>query len=477
MARSDAARTEVFGAVPGARRFAAVVALLCMVLTLAAAIYFLVDNLALVVVVELVVVAGLVGSFTAVTSRGARRLLGTAVAVAGLAGVLAILVATNVLRAIAVLALLAVAAAYATRKALGVDAPTTVSDRPAAPRAKRAVVFMNPVSGGGKVTKFRLDDAARELGAEVVVLEPPFDLRELAQQAVADGADLLGVAGGDGSQAIVAEVAGEHDVAFLCIPAGTRNHFALDLGLDRSDPTLALAALVDGVDERIDLAFVGDRVFVNNVSLGVYAKVVQSPEYRDAKLGTFATQLPELVGPDAAPFDLHLDGPHGRLDGPQLVQISNNAYRFDSLSAFGTRSELDRGVLGVVAATVASAADAADLVRVAATGSPERFHGWHHWTTDRLEVWAESGSIEAGVDGEALVLDSPLVLRSWPGAVRVRLPRRRRGPLPPAVRINRTTVVRLARLAAQGVDPKTVDALERRPSHTSPSMGRPADGG
>lgn len=461
MPGAHAARTDVFGAVPGARRLAAVVALVSIALTLVAGLYFLVDNLLLVVVVDLLAVAGLFGTFTAVTSRGVRRVVGTIVALACLGGVLTVFIVSNVLRAVGVVALLAVAAAYASRKALGVDAPTRVSDLPPAPPPRRAVLFMNPASGGGKVAKFRLDDAARELGAEVVLLEPPFDLRELAQRAVAEGADLLGVAGGDGSQAIVAQVAGEHDVAFLCIPAGTRNHFALDLGLDRSDPTLTLAALSDGVEERIDLAFVGDRVFVNNVSLGVYAKVVQSPEYRDAKLGTFAAQLPELVGPDAAPFDLHLDGPEGRLDGPQLVQISNNAYRFDSLSAFGTRARLDEGQLGVVAASVTSAADVADLVRVAATGSPDRFPGWHHWSVPRLEVWSEGGEIEAGVDGEALVLASPLVLRSWPGAVRIRLPRRRRGPVPPAVRVNRTTVVRLARLAVQGVDPKTADVLDR----------------
>jgi diacylglycerol kinase family enzyme len=89
------------------------------------------------------------------------------------------------------------------------------------------------------------------------------------------------MAGGDGSQALVAAVAAERDIPFVCVPAGTRNHFVLDLGLDRKDVVGALDAYTDGVERRIDLARVGDRVFVNNVSLGVYAAIVQSDDYRD----------------------------------------------------------------------------------------------------------------------------------------------------------------------------------------------------
>ena len=77
------------------------------------------------------------------------------------------------------------------------------------------------------------------------------------------------MAGGDGSQALVAAVAMEHDVAHVCIPSGTRNHFALDLGLDRDDVVGALDAFTDGVERRIDLARLNERIFVNNASLGV----------------------------------------------------------------------------------------------------------------------------------------------------------------------------------------------------------------
>ena len=128
---------------------------------------------------------------------------------------------------------------------------------------------------------------ARRRGIEPIVLQPGDDLLELAEDAIARGAQVIGMAGGDGSQALVATVAARHDVAHVCIPAGTRNHFALDLGLDRDDVVGALDAFTDGVERRIDLARVNDRVFVNNASLGVYAKVVQSEAYRDAKLETW----------------------------------------------------------------------------------------------------------------------------------------------------------------------------------------------
>ena len=170
---------------------------------------------------------------------------------------------------------------------------------PGAPvgRAGHGVLIVNPKSGGGKATRFGLADEARRRGIETVVLEPGSDLLRLVAGAVDRGADVIGIAGGDGSQALVASVAMRHDVALVCIPAGTRNHFALDLGLDRDDVVGALDAFGDAVERRIDLAEVSGHVFVNNVSLGIYAKIVQSPEYRDAKRSTTANFLPQLLGP------------------------------------------------------------------------------------------------------------------------------------------------------------------------------------
>jgi diacylglycerol kinase family enzyme len=258
---------------------------------------------------------------------------------------------------------------------------------------------------------------------EPIVMQPGDDLLTLAEDAIAQGAEVIGMAGGDGSQALVATVAARREVAYVCVPAGTRNHFALDLGLDRDDVVGALDAFTDAVERRIDLACVNDRVFVNNASLGVYAKVVQSDAYRDAKLETWTGMLPDLLGPDAEPIDLEFTAPDGGIyDDAPLVLVSNNPYRLTSLAGAGTREQLDTGLLGVVAARVHTAADVSKLVALEMVGQVERFAGLVSWCTPEFEVRSHS-PVEVGLDGEALVLQPPLRFASMPGALRVRLPR------------------------------------------------------
>jgi diacylglycerol kinase family enzyme len=256
-----------------------------------------------------------------------------------------------------------------------------------------------------------------------VLLQHGDDLRTLAEKAVADGADVIGMAGGDGSQALVADVARRHGIAFVCVPAGTRNHFALDLGLDRENVVAALDAYEAAVEWRADLAQLGDRIFVNNASLGVYATVVQSDAYRAAKLATTAQMLPELLGPDAKRFDLRFIGPDGvTATTADIVLVSNGAYRLDRLSGFGTRARLDAGVLGVVTMTVDRARDIPALMAAETTGRIAGFHGYREWTAQEFEVRSDDGLVNVGVDGEALALAPPLHFRSLPGALRVRTP-------------------------------------------------------
>ena len=195
---------------------------------------------------------------------------------------------------VALSVVLAAAAVAAGRAALGSGEVPAGPREYAAARQRQPFMIMNPRSGGGKVGKFGLKEKATALGAEVAMLEGPgiVDVAALARRAVDAGADLLGVAGGDGTQALVAGVAAGRDIPMTVISAGTRNHFALDLGLDRDDPASCLDALTDGVELRIDLGLIGDRTFVNNASFGVYAEVVQSPAYRDDKAGTVLADAP-----------------------------------------------------------------------------------------------------------------------------------------------------------------------------------------
>ncbi len=288
------------------------------------------------------------------------------------------------------------------------------------PATGHGVILMNPKSGDGKVAKLNLADEARRRGVEPVLLERGDDLRELAEAAVTRGADALGMAGGDGSQAVVAAVASAHGLPFICVPAGTRNHLALDLGIDRDDPVRALDAFGRARETRIDLGEVNGEVFVNNVSLGLYAKIVASEEYREAKRRTVAEMLPDLLGPDAAPSGLVVDGPDGPISGAQVIQVSNNPYTLSSLSGFGSRPRMNTGSLGVATLSISRPTDVSRLVALEATGHPERYEGWRQWTTSDLEITGPP-SLAAATDGEAHTWVSPLRFTIRPAALRIRI--------------------------------------------------------
>jgi diacylglycerol kinase family enzyme len=355
----------------------------------------------------------------ALTRRGPARAFGIAVVVIGLAAGAAALVLRDVLDELFALGAALIVFAVTSRSALHGAARAERSTRPGRPG--RGALLMNPRSGGGKVEQFDLVQEARRRGIEPIVLEPGDDLAALAREA-AQSADVLGMAGGDGSQALVAEVAMEHDLAFVCVPAGTRNHFAQDLGLNRSDVAGALDAFAGEHEQRVDVAFVNDRIFVNNVSLGVYAEIVHSPAYREGKLETIQEQLPDLLGPGAEKFDLHFRDPEGsERNSAHLVLVSNNPYRLDRLAGFGSRERLDTGRLGIVTLDVEDAAQAAALIALEAVGQASRYPAWDEWTVEEFEVGSGS-DVPAGVDGEAVVLEPPLRFRIAPAALRVRLP-------------------------------------------------------
>jgi len=400
------------------RRLAALIALAAPIAAVAISVGSTVWRLTDLVLLAVSVVLTTVAVWYAMTRRGLLRIGAALVAVVAVAAV--VLVALSLFLAqIALLLVFGLAGRYA----LGPDAGT-VFERGCRARtvgaARHGVLIVNPRSGDGKAARLNLAAEAGRRGIRPIVLEPGDDLRRLAERAVADGADVLGMAGGDGSQAIVASVAMRHRIAYVCVPSGTRNHFALDLGLDRGDAIQALEAFTDGVERTVDLGQVNDRVFVNNASLGVYAQVVRTGAYRGAKMRTWGTLLPDLLGPAANPSDLEFDGPgERRYAGLPLVLVSNNPYRLTRLAREGGRPKLDTGRLGILAAQVRGAAPR-KLGRLFGLGEVLE------WSRADFEV-RSAAEVPVGLDGEALVLTPPLRFVSLPGALRVRLPRRARG--------------------------------------------------
>jgi len=361
----------------------------------------------------------------ALTRRSLSRVLALLLAVAAPVWVLVEYTSAHLAWVVAVAAALWLCAVGTGRRALArADALVPMPEHPAPP-VRHPVLIMNPRSGGGKVERFGLREKAEALGAHVRLLEGPgeTDVAELARKSAAEGADLLGVAGGDGTQALVADVAAALGLPFLVIPAGTRNHFALDLGLDRDDPSKALDALQDGVEIRVDLGRAGGRTFVNNVSFGAYAEVVQSPAYRDGKTRTTMELLPDLlVGQKGARLSARAGDT--TFSAPQALLVSNNPYGTGDIAGLGRRARLDGGELGAVGIEVSSAAQAAGLLRGG------RAAGLTRATATEVVIETDRPSIPAGVDGEALLLPVPVRCEVRPRALRVLVPRRRPGMRP-----------------------------------------------
>jgi diacylglycerol kinase family enzyme len=378
------------------------------------------------------------------TRTGGARLLGSGLAILAVAAIVAVLIADGDHLAQALVIVVGLGLMLlATRSAFKIHVPLHPAPDPLHP-----VLFYNPKSGGGKAEKFHLAEEAHARGIEPIELKLGIDLEQLVRGAVADGADALAMAGGDGSQAVVAMVAAEQDLPYACIPAGTRNHFALDLGVDRDDVVGALDAFVGGRERRVDLAEVNGGVFVNNVSIGLYAEAVQREGYREAKLRTILDTLPEVLGPEGKGLDLRWTGPGGREHSSgAAILVSNNRYRLGRVVGSGTRPRIDDGLLGIAVASPPVA------------GRRLFRRPWREWSTPAFEVEAD-GPIAAGIDGEAVTLDAPLRFRILPAALQVRIAAAHPGASPSAAMPEGAweTVRGLARIAAH-----------RTPKPTGPS--------
>ena len=258
------------------------------------------------------------------------------------------------------------------------------------------VLLINPRSGDGGAAD--LGEQARARGLRVELLREGDDAAALARDA---DVGAIGMAGGDGSLAAIAAVALERDLPFVCVPFGTRNHFARDLGLDRTDPVGALDAFRNGAERRIDVAYANDRLFLNNVSLGLYAKLVHRREGHRRRRNAFARlRALGILVTEREPIGITVDGTP---ISSRVVLVSNNGYALDMLS-IGEREQLDEGKLHLYAA-----------------------HGWFRSSWEeragtRFAIDARRHRLGAAVDGEPDVLETPIEFRVAPRALRVLIP-------------------------------------------------------
>lgn len=293
------------------------------------------------------------------------------------------------------------------------------------PDPSRAVLLVNPKAGTASPTAAELVAAARERGIATVQLGSRSGA-ELAREAAARGASALGIAGGDGSLAPVAQVALERDLPFVCVPLGTRNHFARDLGIDCDDVVGSLDAF-EGVERRVDVGAVNGRVFLNNVSLGVYASFVHHPAHRTKnRFVALWRMLATAAGHARRPLDLSFERADGGSERRHalVLFVGNNEYRLVNAVDFGERPRLDGGRLHVHVVEAIGRRRLFALLARAAAGrlDAQQADEWTEWTTRSLHVEFTRPRVHAAIDGEPEILVPPLELEVRPRLLRVLVP-------------------------------------------------------
>jgi len=261
------------------------------------------------------------------------------------------------------------------------------------------------------------------MGVETRVLGGGGDVERLAREAADRGASALGMAGGDGSHGAVAAVALERELPFAPVPFGTRNHFARDVGFDGDDPVGSLAAF-DGFERRVDVGTVSGRIFLNNVSLGVYASFVHDPGRKTRnRLVALARMAPAALGRSRRPLAFSLEVEGRRENHLALIAlVSNNEYRMTSLAELGERTRLDEGLLHLYVIEAVGRGLLLALLGKAVVGSLERARGWVATAAPQLRVEPPRPRVHAAIDGEPVVLESPLEFEIRPRALRVLVP-------------------------------------------------------
>jgi diacylglycerol kinase family enzyme len=246
------------------------------------------------------------------------------------------------------------------------------------------------------------------MGVEVYVTEAGDDIVALAEQAVANGADVLGVSGGDGTLAAVATVAMKHGLPLVVLPGGTKCHFARDIGLDPENMPQSLDGF-SGVERLVDVGEINGRTFLNNTSLGLYAAIVSRDDYRHNKAGVTGEVTRELVTSPRPYYDLEFvdkDGKHRT--HAAVIQVGVNRVEVMSWSELGARKRMDEGVLHVIVLPELTDQSAGQLV-----GAMMPFRrssiGYLEWTATSFTVSNPNGNLMAGIDGETVALDSPKV--------------------------------------------------------------------
>lgn len=289
---------------------------------------------------------------------------------------------------------------------------------------KKPYLIINPKSGNGRAIKAKIDQLAEQQGIAVIFTQKGVDVADSAMEAVQNGADILGISGGDGSIGAVAKVAIEHGLPIVVLPGGTRCHFARDLGLDPKQIVDSLAGFT-GVERRVDIGDINGRIFLNNASFGLYADIVDNPDYRENKLKVSRRVLRSIVSGKKDSYDLRFSYEDVLIKKAVQVLVGVNRYQTMSLFEFGHRQKLDEGVLQVTTVTKLSnqlIKQLLSVVNIRTDRQVAETAGMYQWVNKSLTIKSSNSSLVVGVDGERESYKVPVNIRVLPKALRIYVP-------------------------------------------------------
>ena len=288
-----------------------------------------------------------------------------------------------------------------------------------------AVLIINPKSGDGRAIKADIPQQAKKLGIKVVVTKKSDNIERLAQDAVVSGADVLGVSGGDGTLGAVAKVAIEHDLPLVVLPGGTRCHFARDAGFKPEEISDALVSF-RGVERRVDVGSINGRIFLNNVSFGLYADIVDNPEYRDNKIRTTRGVLQNLLNGTKKYYPLaFVDASNKKHRYATQILVGVNEYETANVFELGRRNHLDKGILQITAITKLTdqlIRQMVDAVIINKSFADNNIGSVYQWTAKNFKVNSPGQKLVVGVDGEREEYTNPVLIEILPKALRLMVP-------------------------------------------------------
>jgi YegS/Rv2252/BmrU family lipid kinase len=271
-----------------------------------------------------------------------------------------------------------------------------------------------------------LEETFRSAGidARVVLARSDTELCDALIRAVQTSPQAIVAGGGDGTINAVATMLVGTDIALGVLPLGTLNHFAKDLNIPL-DFGAAVRNVIAGRTVRVDVGEVNDRYFLNNSSLGIYPRIVRDRDQQQRSgrrkwVAFFWAVLAVLRRRSFLNVRLVVNG-KDHIRRTPFVFIGNNEYQMEGFN-LGTRACLNAAQLSVYTVKHERRGGLLMLALRALFGRLHQSKDFDAFCAPDLLIESRHGHMQVAIDGEVMMMSTPLRYRVRPGALRVIVP-------------------------------------------------------